>query len=177
MKLLPHLITDMDKGLALLITWPQHEAILQLIAQLALQQPVRVVVGGNHFQAHNLARYIRRQTIHLEAVLARIQVARPFTCYQLMALISQLPATPDPLFILDLLQPLTDENISAVESYRLLYLLIDHLHRLRQTAPLIVTLQRPPQPDRAGLVTLLQKTADIVLLPDSPTQPTPLRLL
>jgi hypothetical protein len=177
MKTLPSQITDMDKGLAMLVAWPEHEVFLQLVAQLALHQPVRVVVGGNHFQAYTLARHIRRQTVHVDTVLGRIQVARPFTCYQLLSLITQLPATSDPLLILDLLQPLADENISALESYRLLYLLIDHLHRLRQTAPVIVTLQPPPQPDRTGLVTLLQKTADIILLPDSPTPPIPLRLL
>lgn len=176
MTKLPAAVTDMDKGLALLIHWPHHDTLLALIAQLALYQPVRVVVGGNRFQAHTLARFIRRQTIHIEAVLERIVIARPFTCYQTLALFEQLTASPEPLVILDLLQTLTDENISTQESYRLIYLILNDLHRLRQAAPLIVSCQPPPQPDRAGLVSILQKAADIILLPNSPTPPVPLRL-
>lgn len=172
MKALPPTVTNMDKGLALLINWPSHDTLLNLIAQLALQQPVCVVVAGNRFQAQTLARLIRRQTIYLEAVLARIQVVRPFTCYQTVALFEQLAPSPGPLVVLDLVQPFTDENISTQESYRLLYLTIKHLHRLRQVSPVIISLKPPPQPDRTGLVTILQKTADIVLFPSPPTLPT-----
>ena len=176
MKALLTKITDMDKGLALLVEWPQHEAALGLIAQLALRQPVRVVVGGNRFQAHTLARHIRRHTVHLEAVLGRIQVARPLTCYQTVSLFAQMAAAPEPLLILDLLQTFADENISSLESYRLLYLVVDHLHRLRRAAPVIVTLKPPPQPERAGLVTILKALADVVLLSTPPTPLTPLKL-
>lgn len=172
MTTFPTTVTNMDKGLALLIHWPDHNALLTLIAQLALHQSVRVIVGGSRFQAHTLARLIRRQTVHVEAVLARIDVARPFTCYQTTAMFEQLATTPKPLIILDLLQTFADENISTQESYRLLYLILNDLHHLRQAAPVIISLQPPPQPDRAGLVTILQKTADIVLLPDRPTPPT-----
>ena len=164
----------MDKGLALLIHWPQHDDLLNLIAQLALHQPVRVVVAGNRFQAHTLARLIRRRTIHLEAVLERIHLARPFTCYQTVTLFQQLTPTTDPLIILDLLHTFADENITTQESYRLIYLIINHLHRLRQSAPVIVSLKPPPQPDRSGLITLLKKTADVVIEPHIPiSQPQP----
>jgi hypothetical protein len=176
MTALPAVVTDMDKGLALLINFPPHDTLLNLIAQLAWHQPVRVVVGGNRFEAHTLARLVRRYTIQLEAVLGRIQIARPFTCYQTVTLFEQLAATPEPLIVLDLLQTFADESISTRESYRLLYLMIDHLHRLRQAAPVIISLKPPPQPDRAGLVTILKATADVILLPNTPNPPTPLRL-
>ena len=173
---LPRTVTHLDKGLALLIGWPHHEALLSLITQLALHQSVRVVIGGNRFQAHTLARLIRRQTVYIEAVLARIAIARPFTCYQTVALFEQMGATPEPLIVLDLLQTFADENISTQESYRLVYFILNDLHRLRQAVPVIISLQPPPQPDRAGLVTILQKTADIVVHPNSPTPLVPLRL-
>lgn len=176
MLALPPTITQMDKGLALLVHWPHHEALLTLITQLALNQAVRVVIGSNRFHAHTLARLIRRQTIHVETVLSRIAIARPFTCYQTVSLFEQMATTSEPLVILDLLQTFADENISTQESYRLLYLILNDLHRLRQAAPVIVSLQPPPPPDRAGLVTILQKTADIVLLPYPPTPPAPLKL-
>jgi hypothetical protein len=48
--------------------------------------------GGNRFDAHQIARYIRRQSSQLDAILGRIAIARAFTCYQMAALLAEQEA-------------------------------------------------------------------------------------
>ena len=114
---LPTLIQQSGTGLALFIDVPEHGKMLDLIAQLAMNQPVRVVVGGNRFRAFELTRTIRRHTVQVDEVLQRIQLARPFTCYQAVALFGELSAVAQPLVVLDLLDTFTDDNITAVLVY------------------------------------------------------------
>lgn len=142
---------------------PKREMITALTAVLALRGPVRVLAGSNYFDAYKLARQLRRQTPHLEAALNRITIARAFTSYQVLALLTQTPATAVPTLALDLLTTFTDESVNVVECFRLWRLVIGHLNRLREQAPVVVSLRYPPQPNRSGLVTLLTETADIVL--------------
>ncbi len=72
--------------------------LLEGAARLALHNTVRVLDGGNQFNAYNVARSIRRYTADLEPTLARIHLARAFTCYQVETLVSgaamQVEATP-----------------------------------------------------------------------------------
>lgn len=173
---LPALIQQSGTGLALFIDVPEHKAMLDLIAQLALNQPVRVVVGGNRFRAFDLTRTIRRHTVQVDTVLQRIQLARPFTCYQTLALFEELSAVAQPLVVLDLLDTFTDENITAAESYRLTRQVIQHLNWLKAYTAVIVHTTTPPQTDRAGLIDLLIEAADYVLQPGLPEKLLPLTL-
>lgn len=144
-----------------------RETMMALTAVLALQGPVRVVDGGNQFAAYQIARRLRRQTPHLDDALNRITLVRAFTCYQVIALLTQTPATAVPLLGLDLLATFTDESVPVTESFRLWRLALSHLRRLRCQAPVVVSLRPPPQPQRSGLVTLLRETADVTLLAES----------
>lgn len=173
---LPTLIQQSGTGLALFIDTPEHQTMLDLIAQLALNRPVRVVVGGNRFRVFELTRTIRRHTVQVDAVLQRIQLARPFTCYQTVALFEQLAAVRQPLVALDLLNTFTDENITAVESFRLTHQIVQHLKWLKTYTAVIVHISTPPQADRAQLMNLLIDSADFVWHQDEPKQPTPLTL-
>lgn len=157
-------LPDVISGKILLLIGPQAErdVILDLTAVLALQNSVRVIDGGNRFDAYHVARQLRRQTHELEVALARISVARAFTCYQVVALFAQTAVSPHPQLILDLLTTFYDESVSVTESYRLLHLVIQHLRRLRQTAPIVVTVRPSPQPERAGLIKMLIDIADHV---------------
>lgn len=173
---LPAIIQQSGTGLALFIDAPAHKTMLDLIAQLALHQPVRVVVGGNRFRAFDLTRTIRRHTVQVDAILQRIQLARPFTCYQALALFEELSAMAQPLVVLDLLATFADENISSAESYRLIRQVIQHLNWLKAYTAVIVHTTTPPQTDRAQLIDLLIETADYVLQPDLPKKFLPLTL-
>jgi hypothetical protein len=165
-----------DNQLVLLIGFHHQETMIELIAHLALKGQIRVIVSGNRFDVHHLARILRRQTTQVDAVLGQINLARPFTCYQVITLFEQTAVLPQPLIVTDLLSTFCDENVAVTESYRLLQIVISHLRRLRQHAPVVVSLAVPPQPERVGLVALLEAIADHVLLPVESTEPKPMRL-
>ena len=154
----------------------ERQAMIELTTMLALRGPVRILDGGNCCHAYRVARLVRRQTPRLAETLARIQVARAFTCYQVVTLIRQTPAGPAPQLIFDLLATFYDESVTPEESRRLLGLVLEHLLRLRREAPVAVSVSRPPQPERAGLVDLLTAAADQVLIRETPTAPAQGRL-
>ena len=161
-----------ERGITVVTGLSDSDPILELIARLAVLSPVQVIVGGNRFDAHRLARIVRRQTIQLDQILARIELARPFTCFQTLKLLEDTqPGTP--LIALDLLTTFYDENISDSDSVRLVNIAINHLQRLGQQVPVLVTL-RPPLPSeavhRSGLVTLVQNSADQLYVYETPVE-------
>ncbi|MCC6604738.1 MAG: hypothetical protein IT327_16130 [Anaerolineae bacterium] len=162
-----------------LVIGPRAERLhmLELSAVLALRGTVWVLDGGNSYNALYVARYIRRATVHLEATLNRITVARAFTCYQMVTLLQETAtsacstalshSTPmsrsvqavSPTLILDLLATFGDESIDLDESVRLLRLTLVQLQRLCHLAPVVVSLQPLRQPERAILMELVMNTA------------------
>lgn len=150
-----------------LIIGPRAERtqMLALSAQLALRGPVRVLDGGNSYNALYVARYIRRHTVQLNETLNRITVARAFTCYQVVSLLQKTAVSTRPTLVLDLLATFYDESVEVPEAYRLLREVVNQLHRLRRLAPVIVSLRPVPshQPDRAGLSQPLEKMANHLL--------------
>ena len=162
-------------GVTLVIGLPEREPLLDLVARLARQGPLHVLVGGNRFDAHRLARLVRRQTVQVDAILARVQVARPFTCYQTLTLLEYAQGDM-PLLVLDLLATFADDSISDQESTRLLMLAAAHLRRCGQQATVLVTAQPLSTPERQRLTTLLQNAADQVITYQPPQSLTQLSL-
>ena len=163
MSLLPDLIA----GQIGLVVGPRAKRLkmLELSALLALRGSVRVLDGGNSYNALYVARFVRRETVELDQTLNRITVARAFTCYQVITLLEETAVSPHPTLVLDLLSTFYDESVSLPEAYRLLKLVVGHLHRLRRLAPVVVSLRPPPphQPDRAGFSHPLETIADLLL--------------
>jgi hypothetical protein len=166
--------------------------LMDLAARLALGGPLRVLDGGNRFDAfqcsQNLARYLTTGSSQrgsfmetdeaslrerhapaagepeptrgggpapmtarprsLKEALARITLARAFTCYQMLTLLSETPAIPhQPTLALDLLATFYDESVPAAEALRLLERCLVDLRRLSAQAPVVVS-ARPPRPGR-----------------------------
>ncbi|MCB9135812.1 MAG: hypothetical protein H6636_10330 [Anaerolineales bacterium] len=166
--------------LAVMVTPRAEEGkMLELTALLALRGRVGVLDGGNSFDAYQIARFLRRRTAQLTETLSRIHVARVFTCYQMLTLLEETPASNIPQLILDFLATFYDESISAAESYRLLGVALGHLNRLRKSAPVIVSIHPPRvhQPDRERLVEALLDIADHVFIRETPRPDPPARLL
>lgn len=168
-----NLPTHTERGLTVVVGLTDSTTALDVIARLALRRPVQVIVGGNRFDAHRLARIIRRHTVHLDHTLTRIRQARPFTCHQLLSLLhATRPTTP--LVALDLLTTCYDDNISDGESARLVTLVVSHLQRLGRETPVLITLRPLAAPTRTGLVRQVQDVADrlyICSAPEAPIQP------
>jgi hypothetical protein len=72
--------------------------MLDLAARLALRGELRVLDGGNSFNAYTVARNLGRLVggggSALEEALQRIQVARAFTCYQVLTLLNRNSCSP-----------------------------------------------------------------------------------
>lgn len=162
------LLPDFTPGQIGLIIGPRAERtmMLELSAQLSLHGPVRVLDGGNSYNALYVARYIRRHTVQLDETLNRIVVARAFTCYQVVTLLAETAVSPYPTLIFDLLFTFYDESVDVREAHRLLREVVAQLHRLRRLAPVIISLRPAPpqQPDRKSLGLPLEKIADHLLI-------------
>ena len=91
---------------------------------------VRILDGGNRFNAYTVARAARGQP----EVLKRITVARAFTCYQVRSLLESTPAIPVPFVVLDLLSTFYDESVQVGERKRLLRACTMHMERLAGAA-------------------------------------------
>jgi hypothetical protein len=131
-----------------------------LAARLALSGPVRVLDGGNHFDVLAIARHIRCQIPHLDAVLKHIAIARAFTCYQMVTLLVQQRMDATPVLILDLLTTFCDESATPSERLRLLDQSLERLHCLSRQAPTIVSATPLPAAGQPGeLLTRLENAA------------------
>lgn len=164
-------------GITVIVGLPPKELLLQIMAQLALLCPVQVVVGGNRFDAYQLARLIRRRTLLLDQTMSRVYLQRPFTCHQMLNLLANLRPSA-PIVVIDMLTTFYDENLSDEESVRLVSLALKHLQRLSQLTPVLVTINFPPPAvnTRAVLVKLLHDGADHVFIYEPPAAPVQLTL-
>jgi len=164
----------------LLVVGTRGDAMLELIARLALIKSegvcsIRVIDGGNQFNAYTVTRAICRQmtaladiepragydSLSLDGTLHRIHLSRAFTCYQMVTLLGEAPLDATPTCLLDLLSNFYDEAVRLEESQRLLQVCLAAIQRLSYQAPVIISL-RPAGPrhvDRACLVDMLQAAA------------------
>jgi len=173
----------MDKAIELkaggwiLLVGPRslNASMLAAIARLGEEGPLRVLDGGNRFNAYTVARAARGR----QDILDRITVARAFTCYQVLSLLEGTPAIQIPFVILDFLSTFYDESVQVGERKRLLRACTIHLERLVGAAGGAVSVHPPAVPSQAAveLLGLLQASAGeaYFIQPAAPV-PEPLRL-
>lgn len=186
LKLLPPGITLVSeqpgaRNACLVLVAPHAAAqtMINLAAHLALRGPLRVLDGGNRFNAFLAARYLRSiGAPNLEQTLENIQVARAFTCYQMAVMLEQTHPEPMPTLIIDLLDTFYDESAPLPERRRLTQRCALRLRELKKHAPVVVSLRPPPpgQADPTGLQPVIQKAADLLWQQDIPQPSTPLKL-
>lgn len=179
MDLLPEPLT----GKITLAIVPRRDIqpLLEMAARLAVSAPLRVLDGGNCFNAYIVAQTLRpallaQQAQDVEAALGRIHVSRAFTCYQMMTLLDETPtaAIPAATVVLDLLATFRDETVPMAERQRLLGHCLERLERLAAAAPMLVSaspdggppMSRPhgqrQSPAGDELLVRLEKAADQV---------------
>ena len=144
------------------------ESANELILQQAMENSVWILDAGNCFNPYQIVRQIRMTTPQVKPVLARIQVARAFTCFQVVSLLEQTQIGSGSIFILRLLTTFADEMIQMSDRIRLLRQVDAQIERLRQSVPLTITLntarfENNPVVDWAAR---LQSRADKILLPE-----------
>ncbi len=162
----------------ILETRDQRQALDEDIIQQALDGPVFVLDNGNCFNPLRLTRQIRRQTLQIQAVLDHIQVARAFTCFQVVSLLEATISPRGPVLILRLMATFTDEMVPVYERLRLLKQVDGHIERLRRTVPVVVTIRNFhfPSASLTEWVSHLKDSADEVRFPELGILPEPARL-
>ena len=172
--------TDIESkaGSFILLVGPHslNSNMLTMIARLGERLPVRILDGGNRFNAYTVA----RQAGGRPEVLERITVSRAFTCYQMLTLLESTAVSPFPFVVLDLLNTFYDESVQTGERKRLLRGCLTALHRLEQAAGGMVSVHPPAVPSQTAieLLKLLQAaTVDTYFIQPAPPTPEPLRLL
>ena len=143
---------------------PHHRSagMLEVVASLALRGSLRVFDGGNHFNVLVVARSLRRSTVRVEQLLERIFIARAFTCHQMESMLGSAPDVRYPTLVIDLLNTFYDESVRDAESHGLLLACIQHLKRLSQHAPVIVSAGSSLKPgSRTKLVEALLDASDL----------------
>jgi len=135
-----------------------NSSMLTAIACLGERCSLRVLDGGNRFNAYTVARAARGR----RDILEHITVSRAFTCYQVLSLLESTPSTQAPFVVLDLLNTFYDESVQIGERKRLLRSCIAHLERLDRCAGGVVSVHPPAVPSQAAieLLSLLQASAE-----------------
>lgn len=162
----------------MLETRDRRESLDDRVIQQALAGAVFILDAGNCFNPLRLTRQIRRQTLQIQTVLDRIQVARAFTCFQVVSLLEATSNPAGPVFILRLLATYADEMVPVYERLRLLKQVDGHIQRLRRTAPVVVTIRNTHFQEDGLLewVSQLQARASEVILPTLVIHPEPATL-
>ena len=152
-----------------------NATLLTAIARLGERGALRVLDGGNRFNAYLVARAARGRP----EVMNRITVSRAFTCYQVLSLLESTPAIQVPFVVLDMLSTFYDESVQVGERKRLLRSCITHLKRLERVAGGVVSVHPPSVPSLASqeLWDLLQSSAaDTFFVQPVAPAPEPMRL-
>jgi hypothetical protein len=167
-------------GSLLLLIAPRsflREALPPFIAHLAASELIRVLDGGNCFHGYAIARALRRQTAGVQAALERIQVARAFTCYQVLTLLSETSSGFVPTLGLELLGTFYDESVPLEERRRLLEQSLLHLQRLSQMAPVALSASSSADSQSDEWLPMLQEAAARVWRLEANSAPISLLLL
>jgi hypothetical protein len=138
--------------------------LMSMLATLALRGRVIVVDGGNCFDGYALARALRQQTHQVQAALQQIWLSRAFTCYQMVALLGELPVDGTPVIVLDMLATFLDENVNFTKRQRLLDNSLNLLRRISEGAPVAIwarTHTTANSEDQLLLTPLLEHAHDI----------------
>jgi hypothetical protein len=152
-----------------------NSSLLVAIARLGERGALRILDGGNRFNAYIVARAARGQS----AILNRITVSRAFTCYQVLSLLESTPAIQYPFIVLDFLRTFYDESVQVGERKRLLQSCIVHLKRLSQVSGGVVSVHPPSAllPETSEFLELLRGSATDSYFVEMPApSPEPMQL-
>jgi hypothetical protein len=156
----------------------QMGLINDLIVQAAFESPGWVLDGGNRVAPYHFARLIRQKTPAIYPILNRIQIARAFTCFQVVTLLTQTQYPEGIVFILDVLTTFEDEVIPTHQRNFLLRQVLTNINRLRSTAAVFMTIGRSETLELlpTEMLDQLKSQASRVFAPLVPVQSDTLRL-
>ncbi len=154
MQALSRYLAPLKPGRSVLL-WGEHLRPLAAAAAAwgaARGTPVLVVDAANRFDPYGLVREARGRGLAPREVLAKVRVARAFTCHQLVRLVEEiLPPALEPGCLVIVLGPVSlfyDEQVPLPERLRLFKDLTQLLGRIKSQAALL--LLQPLMPREAS---------------------------
>ncbi len=159
---------------------PALKGLMTMLASLALRGQVLVIDGGNCFDGYALARILRQHTHEVEAALRQVLLSRAFTCYQMVAMLAELPADDTPAIVLDILATFLDENVNFTKRLHLLNNSLNLLRHISQNAPVAIWARTRTTilstEDQQLLTPLLEAAQDVweLQMPEKPIHQLPL---
>lgn len=139
------------------------EGITELFAAMALRGPFYAIAGGEWLPTYALVRSLRRRTAAIQEVLGRVRLARPFTCYQVLDLLTDIRPERDPVLVLDFLHHFHNPDIPLDVRQRVLRQCCQRLERLSLLRPLLVFVQTLENDEYRSFFPLVAEMADEVL--------------
>src|SRR5262249_3007551 len=124
------------------------------------------VDSGNSFNAYHVARAAAVNGLDPRRVLRAINVARPFTAFQLQQMVEKIPSGPfNPLVICSDIQALFyDRELPECDSLRSFHRFVAGVMRLQERAVVLALLhQAEPQPSRRAFLPRLLKLSNVVI--------------
>ncbi len=139
------------------------EGITELFAALALRGPFYAIAGGEWLPTYALVRSLRRRTAAIQEVLGRVRLARPFTCYQVLDLLTDIRPEREPVLVLDFLHHFHNPDIPLDVRQRVLRQCCRRLRDLSLLRPLLVFVQALESDEYQGFFPAVAGIADEVL--------------
>jgi hypothetical protein len=165
-QIVTHTLSQEIRGPRLLVIETSSrpsEGITELFAALALRGPFYAIAGGEWLPTYALVRSLRRRTAAVHQVLSRVRLARPFTCYQVLDLLTDIRPERDPVLVLDFLHHFHNPDIQPDVRRRILEQCCRRLERLSRARTLLVFVQSLETEEYRSFFPLVADTADEVL--------------
>ena len=146
-----------------------HLQLYLLLVELALAEPIRLLIGGNRYDHYGINYALAAETPHYEQILdSHIRISRAETCYQMVELLCQTRATAKPILILDLFKSFYDTAVPERAIQQLLNDAIEEIRRLSGRAAVVMNAQ--PEQERPYLLKRLERIATHVVRPSAQPQ-------
>ncbi|HEY6071973.1 MAG TPA: hypothetical protein VIV15_00930, partial [Anaerolineales bacterium] len=139
------------------------EGITELFAALALRGPFYAIAGGEWLPTYALVRALRRRTTAIQQVLGHVRLARPFTCYQVLDLLTDIRPERDPVLVLDFLHHFHNPDIPLDVRQRVLEQCCRRLERLSLSRTMLVFAQCLETEEYRSFFPMVADAADEVL--------------
>ncbi|NPV75644.1 MAG: hypothetical protein HPY59_04635 [Anaerolineae bacterium] len=131
--------------------------LLMLTAVICCTQRVTLLDCGNRSDMYAVARHLRLLTHDPVTALKRIRVSRAFTCYQVVAMLTETTIAPgEPVILPDFLSTFFDDEVKIPDASRLFQKSLMKLKSISETSPVLVT-ARPVPSQASGKAFLLNR--------------------
>jgi hypothetical protein len=150
--------------------------MLSLAARLSVHSKLHLLDGGNRANVYPLARELRCHTTNPVQALQNIQVARAFTCYQVLSLLEDTQyciQRSEPLLVFDLTATFYDESVPWRESRRLFLHCLGLLQEFGQLVPVVISARLPPAEFQERMALLKELCGAAAAVWEEPLPPQP----